>query len=83
MAKKTKRKVSQVNTPTSASVAVQSPASETTSASRSSFSRRTATTATAPEFNPDYTYVVNDLKRIGMLAGAFFIVLIALSFIIK
>jgi hypothetical protein len=82
MAKKTKRKVSQVNTPTSASVAVQSPASET-SVSRSSFSRRTATPATAPEFNPDYTYVVNDLKRIGMLAGAFFIVLIALSFIIK
>ena len=35
------------------------------------------------EFNPDYSYVVKDLKRIGMLAGSFFVVLIALSFILN
>jgi hypothetical protein len=35
------------------------------------------------EFNPDYTYVKKDLKVIGTLAVTFFIVLIALSFIIK
>lgn len=31
-------------------------------------------------FNPDYSYVIKDLKRIGMLAGFFFGVLIILSF---
>lgn len=35
------------------------------------------------DFNPDYGYVKKDLKRIGTLAGAFFIILIALSFFIK
>ena len=34
-------------------------------------------------FNPDYTPVIKDLKRIGVLAGTFFVVLIALSFILK
>jgi hypothetical protein len=32
------------------------------------------------EFNPDYTYIRRDLGRIGMIAGGFFVVLIALSF---
>jgi hypothetical protein len=32
------------------------------------------------EFNPDYSYVIKDLKRIGTLAGSFFIILIVLSF---
>jgi len=35
------------------------------------------------EFNPDYTHVKSDLKRIGILAGSIFVVLIALSFFIK
>ena len=34
------------------------------------------------EFNPDYSYVIKDLKRIGTLAGVFFIILIVLSFIL-
>ena len=34
------------------------------------------------EFNPDYTEIKNDLKRIGMLAGMFLAVLIVLSFIL-
>ncbi len=39
-------------------------------------------TARTTEFNPDYTYIRRDLGRIGMLAGAFFIILIVLSFFI-
>jgi hypothetical protein len=35
------------------------------------------------EFNPDYTYVKKDLKRIGTLAGSFFIILVVLSFFLK
>jgi hypothetical protein len=35
------------------------------------------------EFNPDYSYVIKDLKRIGSLAGIFFVILVALSFIIR
>ena len=38
---------------------------------------------TAAEFNPDYTYIKRDLGRIGVLAGSFFVILIALSFFIK
>ena len=34
------------------------------------------------EFNPDYSIVKKDLRRIGMLAGIFVVVLIALAFII-
>jgi hypothetical protein len=35
------------------------------------------------DFSPDYTPVIKDLKRIGMLAGTFFVVLIVLSFFLK
>jgi hypothetical protein len=31
----------------------------------------------------DYTYVIRDLKRIGVLAGSFIAILVILSFIIK
>lgn len=37
----------------------------------------------ATEFNPDYTHIKHDLGRIGVLAGAFFVILVALSFFIK
>ena len=36
----------------------------------------------AEAFNPDYTYVKRDLRRIGILAGSIFAVLIALSFLL-
>lgn len=39
-------------------------------------------TSTA-EFKPDYTYVIKDLKRIGVLAGSFFVILIALSIFLR
>jgi hypothetical protein len=32
------------------------------------------------EFNPEYTYIKRDLRRIGILAGTFFVLLVALSF---
>jgi hypothetical protein len=35
------------------------------------------------EFNPDYGYVIKDLKRIGTLAGSFFVILIILSFFLN
>ena len=34
----------------------------------------------AAEFNPDYSHVVSDLKRIGILAGSFVVALVVLSF---
>ena len=88
MAKKVKRKVSPVKdttlttAPAAGQAAVQAAAGSTPAAQRSSFTRRSST-MTSEEFNPDYTYVVNDLKRIGTLAGIFFIILVALSFIIR
>lgn len=35
------------------------------------------------DFNPDYTHVFSDLKRIAVLATAFVTILIVLSFFIK
>lgn len=35
------------------------------------------------EFNPDYTHIKRDLGRIGVLAGSFFVILVALSFFLK
>jgi hypothetical protein len=35
------------------------------------------------EFNPDYTYVKRDLRRIAVLAGSFTAVLVILSFILN
>jgi hypothetical protein len=35
------------------------------------------------EFNPDYSYVIKDLKRIGSLAVFFLGVLVVLSFVLR
>lgn len=35
------------------------------------------------DFKPDYTHVVNDLRRIGLLAGALILGLIVLSFFLR
>jgi len=35
------------------------------------------------DFSPDYAPVIMDLKRIGTLAGTFFVLLIVLSFFLK
>jgi hypothetical protein len=33
-------------------------------------------------FNPDYHYVVKDIRRVGILAGSFLVVLVALALIL-
>lgn len=40
---------------------------------------RSAARSAEREFSPDYSYVIKDLKRIGLLAGSFFVVLVVLS----
>ena len=37
----------------------------------------------ATEFDPDYTHVKRDLRRIGILAGTFAVILVALSFVLR
>jgi len=44
--------------------------------SRSQSSSQTA-------FNPDYSYVIKDLRRIGLLAGTFISILVILSFLLR
>jgi hypothetical protein len=39
--------------------------------------------APRPEFNPDYTTVKKDLRRIGLLAAVFIVGLVSLSFFLK
>jgi hypothetical protein len=41
------------------------------------------TPTSAAEFNPDYSAVKKDLKRIGTLAGTFFVILVVLSFFLR
>ena len=46
--------------------------------------KKTTFKNTAPvEFNPDYAPVKKDLKRIGILASSFFVILVALSFFLR
>jgi hypothetical protein len=78
MAKKTKRKVS--SGISREPEILQTPTVETSAPVRATTSNRRVISAT--EFNPDYSYVISDLKRIGLLAGVFFVILIALSFIL-
>lgn len=78
MAKKYKRNVSNSaarQTPANVSAPASTPAEKTASSPNS---RRGVT-----EFNPNYDYVIKDLKRIGTLAGSFFVILIILSFILN
>jgi hypothetical protein len=44
---------------------------------------RTASRTAVAEFNPDYSYVKKDLTRIAILAGSFFVILVALSFFLR
>lgn len=69
MSKKNKRQVSRSEVAAPAAAAPSAPA-----APRSSLTT---------EFNPDYGYVIKDLKNIAILAGSFIAVLVILSFIIR
>ena len=58
----------------------------TTSAAQSesgTITPKSSTRTFSSEFNPDYTYVKQDLKRIGILAGSFFVILVVLSFFLR
>ncbi len=68
MAKKQYRKVK----------ADQSVVNSTAATSNSPRARLSST-----DFNPDYTYVKQDLKRIGILAVSFIGILIILSFFLR
>jgi len=67
MAKKYKRQVSNGTTETAQAVRPAASSSRTSTG----------------EFNPNYDYVIRDLKRIGILAGSFFVILIVLSFFMR
>jgi hypothetical protein len=68
MAKKSNRNVSK-------STLVSSPDSAVKTSTRTRLS--------TAEFNPDYTAIKSDLKRIGILAGSFFVILVVLSFFLR
>ena len=85
MAKKMKR---QVTRSAPAETPMATPAAPTAGPSNGSGSRypvRSSSTAasSSTEFNPDYSYVVTDLKRIGILAGSFITILVVLSFFLR
>jgi hypothetical protein len=46
-------------------------------------SMMTAGRTSDSDFNPDYSATIMDLKRIGILASSFFVVLIILSFFLR
>ena len=46
-------------------------------------SESAASSSRTPAFNPDYSYVAKDLRRIGILAGTFVGILIVLSFFLR
>lgn len=83
MAKKQKRKVS-ANRP-----AVRKRSESAPSAAPSQTSSRTAASASASrssytqEFNPDYHLVIQDLKKIGIMAVSFIGLLVVLSFFLR
>jgi len=85
MAKKQKRKVSSNRSaakPRSEPVASTGsvrPAASTASAASSAGSRSSYT----QEFNPDYHLVIQDLKKIGILAVSFISLLVILSFFLR
>lgn len=43
----------------------------------------TGTPAKVTDFKPDYTYVIKDLRRIGMLVGSFIVILVILTFFLR
>lgn len=34
-------------------------------------------------FNPDYHFVIRDVRRVGILAGSFIVILVTLSFFLR
>lgn len=74
MSKKQRRNISQASSP-----APQVRNDSTISAPNPALRKQQAVF----EFNPDYSNTISDLKRIGILAGSFVVILVVLSFIVK
>jgi len=70
MSKKTKKRQSRKKRSTSRSTQSATPANS-------------AQMQNETGFHPDYSETIKDLKRIGVLAGTFFIVLLGLSFFLN
>jgi hypothetical protein len=49
----------------------------------SSASRQGGAASSSGDFNPDYSYVIQDLRRIGLLTGFFLIIMVILTFILR
>ncbi len=45
--------------------------------------RPSVTLRSKGDFNPDYSYVITDLRRIGVLAASFIVILIILAVILN
>ena len=50
---------------------------------RAEISTTATTSSRVPAFNPDYSYVSKDLRRIAILAGTFVTILVILSFFLR
>lgn len=47
------------------------------------FSQSGSSRSFTDNFNPDYTYVIKDLRNIGILAGIFITILVILSLFLR
>jgi len=79
MPKKSKKQVRK--TPAQAAAPIETPSSMTGSGFAPSL--MTAGRTSDYDFKPDYSATIKDLKRIGILASSFFVVLIILSFFLR
>lgn len=79
MAKKQKRKVAS-NRP---EVQPRSEQAVSPVASRSTASSAVSRSSYSQDFNPDYHMVIQDLKKIGILAVTFISLLVVLSFFLR
>jgi hypothetical protein len=76
MAKKSKKQVRKVSG--NGSATRLNPATSETGTMMSTVSR-----TSSQEFNPDYSQTIKDLKRIGILASTFFVVLIVIAMFLR
>lgn len=84
MAKKQKRQVARSATPVvRETVPLEASPAKPAPGNGSRYQVSSSRTPAVAEFNPDYSHVRSDLKRIGILAGSFITILVALSFFLR
>ena len=69
--------------PATPAAAASTAANKATSPIAANKAASTTRASFTQEFNPDYSIVVNDLKRIGVMAGSFLVILVVLSFFLR